>query len=80
MRLYTIYDRLAEESGPLFEAKNDLIAWRMFLGVQMPGNREDYKLLSLGIYHHDPVHIELFTTPIEVSDGKGGVEDGNEAL
>lgn len=30
MRLYSIYDVVAEEYGPLFEAKNDAVARRQF--------------------------------------------------
>lgn len=29
VNLYTIYDVIAEESGPIFQAKNDLIACRV---------------------------------------------------
>lgn len=29
-QLYVIYDRIAQECGPIFEAKNDGVAFRMY--------------------------------------------------
>ena len=57
MRIYTIYDTIAEESGPLFEARNDFIARRIFNNMNEesfpPGaTRQDFKLLKLGSYFH----------------------------
>lgn len=75
MRLYTCYDKLAQESGPLFEAKNDTVAVRMFNGINFPGNRDDYQLLFLGVYSHDPVNILPNSQPVEVISGTGAVED-----
>lgn len=75
MRLYTIYDKVAQESGPLFEAKNDTVAIRMYNGVNFPGNREDYQLYYLGDYSHDPMNVMCKAHPVEVNGVKGGVED-----
>lgn len=75
MRLYTVYDKLAEESGPLFEAKNDTVALRMFDGINFPGERDHYKLLFIGTYSHDPVNLLPNSSPIEVYSSTKAVED-----
>lgn len=67
MKIYCIYDKLAQEGGPLFEAKNDGIALRMYQGIQLPGNPEDFKILWVGDYSHDPVKITAITPPVEVN-------------
>lgn len=54
MNLYCIYDKLACESGPLFEAKNDSVAFRMIKNHIEAYNPEEYKLICLGFYEHDP--------------------------
>jgi len=51
VRLYTIYDRVAEEAGPLFPAVNDGIAIRNYRNVleQVPEyQRGDYRLYYIG--------------------------------
>lgn len=56
MKLYTIFDRVAEESGPVFEAKNDGVALRKFqaLALNTEGAQpDDFKLLSVGEIDHD---------------------------
>jgi hypothetical protein len=51
-RLYTVFDKVAEEAGPIFQAKNDGVALRNFGSIlQSQGlNPEDYKLLYLADY------------------------------
>lgn len=80
MNLYCIYDRVAEESGPLFESKNDLMALRMYNGVNLPGNPEDFELLKLGVYHHCPVSIKPLNAPIKVVSGTSVIEDDPDDL
>lgn len=51
--LYVIYDRVAEESGPIFEAINDGIANRRYQALMAEQTHEwfdplDYLLLHLG--------------------------------
>lgn len=55
MKIYTVYDRFAKESGMLFEAKNDIMANRIFNGVQewpVGTSKEDFILVCLGDYDH----------------------------
>lgn len=66
--IYTIYDKVAQESGPLFTAKNDDVALRNYhqLMASQRLNPFDYKLLNLGIYESDPVSIRSVLVPVEV--------------
>lgn len=73
--LYTVYDRVAQESGPLFEAKNDLVAWRMVLSANLPIAPNEFDLMCLGSYSHDPVMISLFEKPIVVNKASTFVEE-----
>jgi len=54
MKLYTIYDNVAESTGPLFEAKNDEVAKRkviqMMPEVAIPS---DYELFCVGEINHE---------------------------
>lgn len=66
MNLYVIHDKLAEESGPLFEAKNDATASRSFnqLIEQNPGTRvTEFALLRLGSIDHATNAVTLLENP-----------------
>ena len=67
MFLYVIYDKIAQEAGPVFESKNDLTAARGFrLGIPANANPSEFSLLCIGSISHDPVKITGFETPREV--------------
>lgn len=66
MNLYCIRDLLAKESGPLFEAKNDGVACRMYSGVNLPGDSNDFELLFIGSYDHDKSVIKPVNPPVRV--------------
>ena len=54
--IYTVFDKVAEEYGPLFEAKNDGVALRQFkqlIDTVVVGNRDDYVLYSCGTFDHE---------------------------
>jgi len=58
--VYVIFDRVAEESGPLFEAVNDGIALRNFKNVleNVPSyQRGDYRLFKVGEYTNKPIQL-----------------------
>lgn len=65
--MYVIYDRVAQEAGPIFEAKNDGVAYRSFAklreGQETP---EDFSLLKLGMFDHDIVKLTIADEPIDV--------------
>ena len=77
MRLYVVRDEVAEESGPLFEAKNDAVAQRKFKYSldQVRGNKLEYKLLAMGEIDHESDALVVFPVPklIEINfvDSKG---------
>ena len=48
MKLYTIFDKLAGEHGPVFEAKNDLVAARSFAHALKGAPAIDYDLFQVG--------------------------------
>lgn len=48
MILYSIYDKVADEFGPIFEAKNDMVASRAYAGLVKPDMAHDYELYAVG--------------------------------
>lgn len=68
-RIYTIYDRTAEEAGPLFEAPNDGVALRNFRNLmeKVPGyQRSDYRLYNVGVWNTHTMEAELCEKPEEI--------------
>jgi len=69
MYLYTLYDKVAEEAGPLFQAKNDQVAARQSLSIlAQVYDPNDFDLLKVGefstsgqieIFGHAPVVVVL---------------------
>lgn len=52
--VYTIYDTVAEDTGPLFEAPNDATAVRLMLHtMRNVENTADYKLVHIGEIERD---------------------------
>lgn len=74
VKLYTIYDRLAEEGGPVFQSKNDETAKRSavntFLdsGMDVQTVEENYRVIKLAEYDTEkaiihaerPVDVEFY--------------------
>jgi len=48
MILYSIYDKVADEFGPIYEAKNDMVASRAYAGLVKPDMAHDYQLYAVG--------------------------------
>ena len=51
VNIYTIYDKVACESGPIFQAKNDTVALRCFMSLMKDTpsvNPTDYDVYCLG--------------------------------
>ena len=70
MGLYVIYDRLAEESGPVFEAANHAVAnrqYRALLQRTAGVSPEEYKLFYVGKIDHSRSVIEAFAVPEDVT-------------
>lgn len=87
-QLYVIYDRVAEESGPIFEAKNDGIANRRYKALIAEQTHQwfeesDYILLHIGSIDKSTNEMETITP--EVVDVKLSLidmekEDNAESL
>lgn len=78
MRLYAIYDRAAEESGPLFEAKNDSVAIRSYsqlLDRVAPHDRDAYRLYCVGTCDRDTMLV-VGVTPAEIDFERLGAMAG----
>lgn len=51
VNIYTIYDKVACEAGPIFQAKNDTVALRCFMSLMKEtpsANPSDYDVYCLG--------------------------------
>lgn len=77
MKVYCVYDRVAQEGGPLFTAKNDGVAIRMYrriLSTEKVENESDYMFYCLGEYDSEQPLIlgDRVPTMIDTS------EDDNE--
>ncbi len=51
VNVYTIYDKVACEAGPIFQAKNDGVAFRCFMSLvkdSHASNPTDYDVYCLG--------------------------------
>ena len=75
--LYSVIDRLAGEGSPLFEAKNDACAHRIFtrdlMGIKV--DPSDYYLVRVGSVDHETSLITPLPAPVAVMVGSGEVED-----
>lgn len=67
--LYTIYDLVAEEAGPVFEAVNDGVAMRNFRNLlkEIPAYQHgDYRIYRLGSFDHSKIEMDKYATIDEV--------------
>lgn len=65
VNLYVVYDRIAEESGPVYEAKNDGVAVRKYLQMleKSAVRLSDYQLLCVGSIDHESNKLTAFDSP-----------------
>lgn len=69
MRLYAIYDCVAEQGGPIFSAVNDGVAIRQYRAVLQqvsPVDRDAYRLYLVGRYDQDSMHVSEMVNPSEI--------------
>ena len=71
MRLYVIYDQVAQEGGPIFQAINDGVARRSYKAflAQSQVEPNEYKLICVGVYNAETMHIDSFDVPLDVTKG-----------
>ncbi len=53
VNIYTIYDKVACECGPIFQAKNDGVAFRCFMSLMKDTptvSPSDYDVYCLGVF------------------------------
>jgi hypothetical protein len=62
--VYVIYDSLAQEAGPIFAAKNDLVALRA--SGKLIGESDEYTVYCIGEYDNE----ELKLTSLEKREVK----------
>lgn len=76
MSIYSIFDKVALEFGPLFEAKNSAVALRNFQMMfrrDKVSNPADFDLYQLGICDHDSGQISV-QVPTVISSGSDFVD------
>ena len=76
--LYVVYDKVACESGPIIEAKNDAVALRMYttMASKQQIHTPDFKLMKIGLYDADMMVIKALDLPEEIVGKMDmGVED-----
>lgn len=67
MKIYVIYDRLAEECGQLVTVRTDAVAVRMFHNsLSNVYDRNDYRLYCLGSLDVTTMQITLLKQPREL--------------
>lgn len=69
MNLYTIYDKVAEEAGPIFEAKNDGVATRAYQDLfssRPVAHPDEFKLMLLGAIDKTTGKILTLDIPKEI--------------
>lgn len=58
--LYVVYDKVAEESGPIFEAKNDGVAQRASnTMLENTPRKYEFELWSLGNIDHETTILKI---------------------
>jgi len=57
IRLYAIMDRIAEEAGPIYQAKSDAVAIRNFRMALKEANPDEFRLYYVGDYDTEKVKV-----------------------
>ena len=70
MYIYTIYDRVAQEAGPIFEAKNDAVALRSAEQLLERSERSDFAVYRLGQFDRETMQLSVESVPrqIDIAD------------
>lgn len=68
-KLYVIFDKVAQEAGPIQCAKNDGIARRMFRSaIKDAPFPMDFKIMCVGEYDSETVMFDIYSAPNEILD------------
>lgn len=76
MKLYTIYDRVAEEAAPPFVARTDGVAVRNYLYAieNSKLDIQDYWLYEVGGWNPEEMLITPISKPLRVKVSQGDLE------
>lgn len=67
--LYIIFDRVAEESGPVFNAVNDGVAMRSYRHLVKdmdPTGQLEYRLYRIGHFDTQTLELTVEVSPVEI--------------
>lgn len=75
--MYVIYDKLAEEAGPIFQAPNDDVALRNFrhLSEGQSVDLSEYDVYAVGMYDPYSMSVSAFDVPRLVQKPKALVKE-----
>ena len=82
--LFTIYDKVAQEAGPIFQAKNLYVAMR-YVNEMIKDNKinlSEYDLVRLGTFDSESMFLSVFAKAdaVELSNVSTYVDDANEFM
>ena len=82
--LFTIYDKVAEEAGPIFQAKNLYVAMR-YVKEMIKDNKlnlTEYDLVRLGSFDSESMFLSVFpkADAVELSNVPTFVDDADEFM
>lgn len=82
--LFTIYDKVAQEAGPIFQAKNLYVAMRYVKDMIKDNkiNLSEYDLVRLGTFDSESMFLTALPKcdAVELSNVPTFVEDANEFM
>ena len=82
--LFTIYDKVAQEAGPIFQAKNLYVAMRYVKDMIKDNNinLSEYDLVRLGTFDSESMSISVLSKAdaVELSNVSTYVDDANEFM
>ncbi len=82
--LFTIYDKVAQEAGPIFQAKNLYVAMRYVEEMIKNSNINltEYDLVRLGSFDSESMSISVFSKAdaVELSNVPTFVDDSKEFM
>lgn len=69
LKVYTVYDKLAEEAGPPFYAKNHAIALRNYNKLlEQTNTPNDYELYHVGFWFPEQIKLDCLEMPSKVEE------------
>lgn len=69
VKMYTVFDRISQEAGPIQLCKNDAVASRMFVGMMQKDtiNSSDYLLHCVGTFDTETMDVvkDFYVVPLD---------------